>query len=49
MWGKKVRDRYDAGTWCGQVDLTRAIVTLSMLVGLGVLWLGLASFIMIQI
>lgn len=49
MWGKKITDRYDAGEWCGQVDLTRAVVTLSMMIGLGILWLGIATFVMIQL
>ncbi len=49
MWGKKVEPRFDAGTWRGQVDLTRAVVTLSMLIGLGMLWLCVAFLVMIQI
>lgn len=49
MWGKKVEPRFDAGAWRGQVDLTRAVVTFSMVIGLGVLWLSIAFLIMIQI
>ena len=47
MWGKKVEDRIDVGSWSGQVDLTRAVVTLSMLIGLGILWAGIAIFVIL--
>ncbi|MEM7290790.1 MAG: hypothetical protein AAF412_10565 [Pseudomonadota bacterium] len=49
MWGKKVQGSFNAGEWCGQVDVKRAIVTLSMLIGLGILWFGLARLVMVQI
>ncbi len=49
MWGKRIQDRFDAGAWSGQFDLTRAVVTFSMLAGVGLLWLGVAIVIMLQI
>ncbi len=49
MWGKRIKQRFDAGIWSGQFDVTRAVVTLSMLACLSLLWLGVAVFIKFQI
>ena len=48
MWGKESQDHFDAGVWCGQVDVTRAVVTLSMLGSMGALWFGVARLILVQ-
>ena len=49
MWGKKIQERFDARAWSGQIDLTKAVVTFSMLGLLGLLWLSLAMFVKFQI
>ncbi len=45
MWKKKEQGAFDATVWKGQVDLTTATVRVSMLLGLGILWLGLVVWI----
>ncbi len=45
MWKKKEQGEFDAAVWKGQIDLTTATVRVSVLLGLGVLWLGLAAWI----
>ncbi len=49
MWGNESQDQFDAAVWSGQVDVTRAVVTLSMLASMGVLWFALAKLVLIQI
>ncbi|MGI9420276.1 MAG: hypothetical protein ACR2RA_20825 [Geminicoccaceae bacterium] len=45
MWTKKEQGSFDAAVWRGQIDLTTVTVRLSMLLGLGILWLGLVVWI----
>ena len=45
MWKKKERSEFDAAVWKGPIDLTTVTVRISMLLGLGLLWLGLAAWI----
>lgn len=45
MWKKKEHDGFDATVWKGNVNVTTATVRVSMLLGLGLLWLGLAAWI----
>ena len=45
MWKKKEQSGFDATVWKGPIDLTTATVRISMLLGLGVLWLGFAAWI----
>lgn len=49
MWGKKLKQRFDVTAWSGQVDLTRAVVTISMLAGLSLLWISVAVFVRFQV
>ena len=45
MWTKKEQSGFDAAVWRGQIDLTTVTVRLSVLLGLGILWLGLVGWI----
>lgn len=45
MRGRNIKQGPDAGTWSGQVDLTRVVVIISMLAGISLLWLGVAIVI----
>ncbi|MEM7042054.1 MAG: hypothetical protein AAF543_04505 [Pseudomonadota bacterium] len=45
MWVKKDDNRFDAAVWKGPINLTTVTVRISMLLGLGALWLGLAAWI----
>lgn len=45
MWKKKEEGAFDATVWKGQVDFTTATVRISVLLCLGLLWLGLATWI----
>jgi len=44
MWTKKERGAFDAAVWKGPVDLTTVAVRISMLLGLGLLWLGVVKW-----
>ena len=44
MLTKSDDNRFDAAVWKGPINLTTATVRLSMLIGLGVLWLGLVAW-----
>ena len=45
MWKEKKQVAFDAAVWRGQIDFTTVTVRLSVLLGLGLLWLGLAIWI----
>jgi hypothetical protein len=49
MLGRKIQEGFDVGAWNGNVDLTRAVVTLSMIAGVALLWLSIAIFIKFQL
>lgn len=49
MLMKRDEGVFDATVWKGPKDLKTATVRVSMLLGLGVLWLGLAAWIFSQI
>ena len=43
------RSEFDAAVWKGPIDLTTVTVRISMLLGLGLLWLGLAAWIFLGV
>ena len=45
MWTKKEQRSFDAAVWRGPVDLATATVRISVLLGLGLLWLSLVVWI----
>ena len=45
MWKKKENGEFDATVWKGPIDLTTATVRVSVLLGLGLLWLGIGAWI----
>ena len=45
MRTKEKRGGFDAAVWKGPVDLTTATVRISMLLGLGLLWLGVVVWV----
>ena len=49
MWGRKIQHRFDAGVWSGHVDLTRAVVMLSLFGGVALLWLSVAILLKDQL
>ncbi|MEM8948969.1 MAG: hypothetical protein AAGA21_20870 [Pseudomonadota bacterium] len=45
MWNKKEDGEFDATVWKGPLDLTTATVRVTMLLSLGLLWLGVGAWI----
>ena len=49
MLGRKIQEGFDARAWNGHIDVARAVVTLSMLAGVALLWLSIAMLIKFQL
>lgn len=46
MWAKHIQRRFDAAVWNGHIDVTTAMVRISMLLVLGALWVGVVLWIL---
>lgn len=46
MWTKDIQRRFDAAAWNGNINVTTAMVRISMLLGLGALWAGVVLLIL---
>ena len=47
MWSGKIRRRFDAAAWNGQIDAMMTTFWASLLIGLGTLWLSVAHLLVV--